>query len=345
MTTAKKYFDELDIAKGIGIICVVLGHAFPDAGFELTKEHSISSYLFSLCYAFHMPLFMLFAGFLTAPKLDTISDTKQEAYKRFKRLMVPYLFYSLSALCLKLIFNVYANHPLDIADSWRILIGESPNGTSWFLWTLFAITLIVIAIRKVNIKVILVLALFLYIGEFAFPDHDSSFFVFRITHNLLWFVLGCALYPHYQSICKLFQNKNRTMLYGVASFLLLCMIHLYFNYLKVDPIQSGGLLKKCVNLIEACIGITSVWLIAYSIVGKANGLKFLGTYSMDIYLLSYFIQVPLRVVYCNTTYLSQVSYSFFVLISVILGVIIPIIVSKYIIRKVKILRVLLLGMN
>lgn len=343
MKEAKKHLNELDIAKGIGIICVVLGHAFPDAELGLIKEYSISSYLFSLCYAFHMPLFMLLAGFLTAPRLDTISDTKLETYKRFKRLMVPYLFYSLSALCLKIFFNAYANNPLDIANSWRILIGESPNGSAWFLWTLFTITLIVIVLRKINIKIILVLALLLYIGESAFPDRDSSFFMFRIAHNLLWFVLGCSLYPYYQSICRIV--GNRAIIYGIFSFVVLCLVHLYFNYLKADPLQPGGLFKQCVNLFEACIGIASVWLISYSIANNANGLKFLGTYSMDIYLLSYYVQVPLRVIYYNTNYLSGVSYPVFVLISVILGVSIPLIVSKYFIRKIKIVRTLFLGMN
>lgn len=50
----------LDIAKGIGILLVVIGHCIPDA--STPNGVSIISYkiLFDLIYSFHMPLFFLF---------------------------------------------------------------------------------------------------------------------------------------------------------------------------------------------------------------------------------------------------------------------------------------------
>lgn len=49
----------IDIAKGIGIILVILGHL-------VSYEDYISSYIFS----FHMPLFFFITGYLTKDNSD-----------------------------------------------------------------------------------------------------------------------------------------------------------------------------------------------------------------------------------------------------------------------------------
>lgn len=41
---------DIDIAKGIGILLVIIGHSFPE------------SYIQRLCYCFHMPLFFFISG-------------------------------------------------------------------------------------------------------------------------------------------------------------------------------------------------------------------------------------------------------------------------------------------
>lgn len=69
----------------------------------------------------------------------------------------------------------------------------------------------------------------------------------------------------------------------------------------------------------------------------------IGKYSMEIFLLSYYIQVPLRVLYINFGVLNYVPYSIFVVISTIAGIIIPIIIAQKWIYRSKILSKLLLG--
>ena len=65
----------IDIAKGIGIICVIIGH---------TVEHG--SFLFNVIFSFHMPLFFIVSGMLFK-KADWSTLIK----KRFSSLIVPYL--------------------------------------------------------------------------------------------------------------------------------------------------------------------------------------------------------------------------------------------------------------
>lgn len=49
----RTYNESIDIAKGIGMICLVLGHLF-----------IIGSDSFKMIFAFHMPLFFFLSGYL-----------------------------------------------------------------------------------------------------------------------------------------------------------------------------------------------------------------------------------------------------------------------------------------
>ncbi len=80
----------MDLAKGVGILCVVVGHcAAPD-------------FLTRFIYTFHMPLFFMAAGyFFTANRVE--ADPWQFVTRRFKGLYVPFVKWSLFFL---LIHNV-----------------------------------------------------------------------------------------------------------------------------------------------------------------------------------------------------------------------------------------------
>lgn len=71
----------IDIAKGILIILVVMGHIAPG---DTVLHHYI--------FWFHMPAFLLISGFF----IKSTFVFKEEMEKKLKRLMIPYLFFSLS---------------------------------------------------------------------------------------------------------------------------------------------------------------------------------------------------------------------------------------------------------
>ena len=83
--------DYIDIAKGLGIICIVIGHA-------LTKGTPLRRWVF----AFHVPLFFILAGLTFAPKnsLDYIKT-------RFRRLMIPYYLVSIFSIAIYLVLGKY----------------------------------------------------------------------------------------------------------------------------------------------------------------------------------------------------------------------------------------------
>ncbi len=74
-----KRIEYIDIARGIGILLVVLGHN--DFGY-------ISPFGYQVIYSFHMPLFFFLSGFFLNPSIPFFEFFK----KRFNSLLKPYLF-------------------------------------------------------------------------------------------------------------------------------------------------------------------------------------------------------------------------------------------------------------
>ena len=71
----RKYFDEITIARGIGILLVVLGHALKQTGVTNTAV----DVLIEVIYSFHMPLFFVLSGFVSVKILQyTIYPLYQE---------------------------------------------------------------------------------------------------------------------------------------------------------------------------------------------------------------------------------------------------------------------------
>ena len=82
----KKRYTEVDIARGVGILFVVLGHAI--------KQTQVSAgwirVLAYIIYSFHMPLFFCLSGFVSSRILTM--DRKQRQHfiaDRAWRLLVP----------------------------------------------------------------------------------------------------------------------------------------------------------------------------------------------------------------------------------------------------------------
>lgn len=86
---SKWHYEEIDIAKGIGIVCIVASHVYPGILFN--------QFLFS----FHVPLFFLISGFTYR-----YYGNKNVFYaKKFQRVLVPYLFFSLVSILLLWVMN------------------------------------------------------------------------------------------------------------------------------------------------------------------------------------------------------------------------------------------------
>ena len=115
-----KYFD---IAKGVGMVLVVISHTFPHG-------YGIQGF----CESFHMPLFFFISGFFFSFSKYTTRDFLK---RRFKQLIVPLLTFSL-------IIGVLNSAS---QGAWAVSNFILPD-TMWFLWVLFLVEVLYYALMR-----------------------------------------------------------------------------------------------------------------------------------------------------------------------------------------------------
>lgn len=133
----------IDIAKGIGILAIVLGHL----GIRTASGQEI---LEPWVFAFHVPIFFIVAGYFASNKRPFKTFLLQKTH----RLLLPYVVTCIFMLCLVLILlalrgNAWPSRFNDIQSfllaafygtgSWYVhtLFGATPIGAIWFLMALF----------------------------------------------------------------------------------------------------------------------------------------------------------------------------------------------------------------
>ncbi len=127
-----KRLDYIDLAKGIGILLVVLGHS------SLTKEY-ITAYI----YSFHMPLFFVIAGMLIYVTETYTRSLKTIILGRLRTLMVPYVIFSIIYTLIDLI-----KHDTYTKTNAIYSLCLQGSGPLWFLPTLFISEILFIILIK-----------------------------------------------------------------------------------------------------------------------------------------------------------------------------------------------------
>lgn len=124
----------LDIAKGLAIILVVLGHVLQGSAANFDDLLG-----FKIIYSFHMPLFIFLSGAVAAIAFDPmlinagVARTFKDAYSRIKkaliRLMIPFLTWCL--------LNQLIYHQADSVIDALVLAFRRPDTALWFLLAIF----------------------------------------------------------------------------------------------------------------------------------------------------------------------------------------------------------------
>lgn len=135
-STVKKRLEYIDIAKGLGIMLVILSHT------ELWSE-AFCRFFRHTTTIFFMPLFFLLSGLFYKPI---------NIRKRTIRLIKPFLFFYTLTFGLHLYPVLFKGQQFDYNDAFGFLLGRSIewNGPLWFLISL--IFIVIIAQKFVTIK-------------------------------------------------------------------------------------------------------------------------------------------------------------------------------------------------
>lgn len=280
----------LDMAKGLGILFVLIGHLQGDTIF------SLSPYIHPLCvfiFSFHMPLFFIISGILLNIK-DSQNDKAYDDFsikefikKRFKSIMVPYYWFSFFyflVVIYALIKGTIAYQTFFV-NLWYVLSCYGMN-VLWFLPALFfgeiifvllkhslkdkSFTITVIIISIIGYALAYLMTTFNYDTELLKRFHELCITLLRPFLVCSWIFIGYRLHPVLSKLSD-FKPKYLCVLCGIA-LLIICAIlsrvnngvdfrslvlRNIFFYILCSLLGSYGLILLCKGLPR--IGLLCFW--------------------------------------------------------------------------------------
>lgn len=186
--TDKKRIAYLDIARGIGMILVVMGHV---EYIDVTVRQFIS--------AFHMPLFFVISGILIWEKQEEKRSLAELTKRKLRSIMLPYIIFSLLSFVIE-----GSRLALKGLEEWDIVFRQLYQSlclqgvsTLWFLPALFISELVFVKIRKkcknswtiVSVSVIVIIVAFLNrLEQDVYQLHAESL-KWGLLHDILSMLL------------------------------------------------------------------------------------------------------------------------------------------------------------
>lgn len=294
-----------------------MGHSIPDASTFQTISNESFAFVHKIIYSFHMPLFFFISGFLAKTIFDS-SQKLQLIRKKISRLLVPYFFIGICYLPLKILLAQFANKPYELGEFWKILIGINPDGELWFLYALFLVSAaaIIFGNRINNLGLI-------FAAILAVIDLQTFFSPIKFLWFNFFFVFGLYCRKNFPNFIE--ETNSKAALAYLAAF----AVGNYFNLLFVSAATG----------IVLCLWIS--WKISQTNSTAVKIFEVLGLFSMDIYILSDMIKIPCRIVFWNHFHLYTPTFWICFTASVVGSVIL----SKFIIRRSKILSKFILGLK
>lgn len=200
----------IDMARGYGIILVIIGHLY---------IFKISSWI----YSFHMPLFFLLSGYL----FRRSEKFSKYFVKKLNGLIKPYVFLSLIIILYRLLEDLLLRKSINPVKNIVAFVLQRRETTLWFITCLFIIELMYYFVDKIKYSWIqhLVVALITlvglsyekWVGKALFWNVDVAFAAFG------FFYIG-VLCKKYNVIEKV--NKRLSIIQKVLIFPVLLILNI-----------------------------------------------------------------------------------------------------------------------
>lgn len=313
---------------------VVIGHYFPDnsPGWYVLIRVFI--------YSFHMPLFMFASGYLY------MATRKNESYSDFllrkiKRISIPYFTVSVLVVTIKLLSQdvAYVENPITWYTYIEIFYSPSAAVFFWFIWALFILFLIVpLFVSKESRLILFFISIIIKFLPIPLPD---IFCLPNVKDMLVFFMMGVILVDH-QAILHTALKIPAIIVYIL--FMGLFSLRIVSRDLLLSDTHPEWFIN-IVNEIISYLGIFSVYRLSVSISHFknyiTNWLLIAGTHSFIIYLLHTTFMGFVKALVHKLPSLTETQNQFVfisVAISIIItGIVFPILLNNWILRKNKVL--------
>lgn len=248
----------MDAFRGIGMICVILGH--------MQIPHVLSHVVFS----FHMPLFFFASGYLYSGGWGG-----KWILKKVDSLLLPYLVYGVVGLVVR---------QLNAGDvNWwfvKMLFCGNGVGVVWFLTCLFMVELIGAAVVRIKrtILIMVVASLMAVVGYWM--EHNGHFPVMMsrvVLQACVFWLVGYLFRRH--SVFNRFMSRPCNKLKNWAILVLLLAGCALFKLQRVDfgSMKTGN---PILLYTTAMSFIVLIALVSQSALGRMGILKFIGRNSL-----------------------------------------------------------------
>ncbi len=303
--------DLLDIAKGIGIMLVVLGHTLQ--GFYTDFDHNI---IFRIIYSFHMPLFFFISGAVLCMKNNFTQSSNQseeldatptqlflnKCKKSFLHLMIPFFVWTL------ILFFTGKRYQEVSFIEWIFMVVKSADYSLWFLIALFNCLL------------------FFYLSQYLFSvvgfDRSPKFSRLTALQKQIYFLLtsllcsvmvakflpnwlGISFYKHYYQylifggLWQVYFRYISPKLTSVIAVLLFSLLVPYWYRVEPSPIaiilseyikhNNAEILYKLIVALTGALAILTLASLIQSV--RFNAIKkffaYCGTISLGIYVFQF----------------------------------------------------------
>lgn len=182
----------LAVLQGFSMLLVILGHISLSNTFR-DPAHPVAAALERIIYSFHMPLFIFISGWLFGLTcLGRDSSYRDVMSKKFKRLGIPFLFFTLIALGVKLALSQFVNRPVDGTEIINtLLLSSNPLYEMWFVVVLVVLMAIYPVYRFLLRHSALIWLLCASIALYVLVPVDTDVLQLRRAVRLLpYFVAG-----------------------------------------------------------------------------------------------------------------------------------------------------------
>lgn len=263
----------IDIAKGIGIFLMVMGHT--------TSNRIVLQWI----YSFHMPLFFFLSGIFHSQGESYIYFFK----KKVRTLLIPYFFFSIILFLFFLIVSknigFSAGENLSVKENFiGILLGNEVKGLSqmswrgqlWFIPALFLVENIYYYFCKFNEKIRVVLVICCLVLNIIV----SKVISFNIPWSWLTVLVAINFYA-FGHLLRDIINKKQNMNSGyIYIFLLINIISNYFN--NSVEMYSNIYGNIFLFLLSAYSGIIFIILFIKSFIKKSEIFEYIGKNSLVV---------------------------------------------------------------
>jgi fucose 4-O-acetylase-like acetyltransferase len=277
--------DSLDIAKGFGILLVVLGHSLDGliaSGFLPPYLAWPTLTVFAI-YLFHMPLFFVVSGHLASGKHRPAQATLA---KLLPTIVYPYFLWSILEGLTLVYLSKYTTSHEPISVLYKIL--WIPIVPYWFLYALFVCQAAYLVIRRLSHGVQLAIAAtaFLIPQFFLGPLSNAHLLILLETvRGFLYFIVGVV------SVSQVKQFGRWVAMAATVLFILFAIIDYQSQF--SGAIAAPAALPAGIAGIIATLAWSRMWAARGGWLARTVAVW--GRYSMSIYVMHIFFTAGTRI--------------------------------------------------